>query len=65
LAKNSQTSSKPPSSDGLQKKPAPKSLRETGKRQSGGQKGHKGETLEMVSDPDHIEVHHVTSRVSK
>lgn len=60
LAKNSQNSSKPPSSDGL-KKPSPKSLREKGKRKTGGQKGHKGETLKMVSEPNHIEVHAVTS----
>ncbi|MDQ7025361.1 MAG: IS66 family transposase [Anaerolineae bacterium] len=59
LARNSQNSSKPPSSDGLKKKPAPKSLREKGKRKTGGQKGHKGETLKMVSEPHHIEVYHV------
>jgi len=51
LAKNSANSGKPPSSNGLKKKPAPKSLRESGKRPSGGQKGHKGETLEMVQPP--------------
>lgn len=59
LAKNSSNSGKPPSSDGLKKKP--KSLRERGARKSGGQKGHKGETLEMVSTPHHIAVHEVTS----
>ena len=59
LAKNSSNSGKPPSSDGLAKKPAPKSLRESGQRKSGGQKGHKGETLEMIDEPDHLEVHSV------
>ena len=61
LAKNSQNSSKSPSSDGLKKKPAPKSLREKGKRKSGGQKGHKGETLKMEREPDYIKVHSMRS----
>lgn len=56
IAKNSRNSSKPPSSDGL-KKPQPKSLREKGQRKTGGQTGHKGKTLCMVSEPTEIRRH--------
>jgi len=59
LAKNSGNSGKPPISDSLKKKLTPKSLRESGKRLSDGQKGHKGETLVMVATPDHVEKHTV------
>ena len=48
---NSHNSSKPPSTDGLHKKPA--FPRESGGKQ-GGQKAHKGKTLEMVETPDHV-----------
>ena len=54
LGINSETSSKPPSSDGLKAKKRTKSLREKGKRRSGGQKGHLGQTLEQVEKADNI-----------
>ena len=57
LNKNSSNSSKPPSSDGLGKPPRTTSLREKGKRNSGGQKGHKGETLKQTESPDVVKKH--------
>jgi transposase len=58
LNKNSRNSSKPPSSDGLNK-PAPKSLRVSGEKPTGGQKGHPGRTLCQATQPDIIVVHDV------
>lgn len=58
LNQNSRNSGKPPSSDGF-KKPNPKSLRESGKRPVGGQKGHPGHTLSMTDEPVHVVIHRV------
>lgn len=58
LNKNSRNSSKPPSSDGLNK-PVPKSLRVAGQNPTGGQKGHPGSTLRQAAQPDKIVVHNV------
>lgn len=58
LNMNSRNSSKPPSSDGLNK-PAPKSLRVAGQRPTGGQKGHPGSTLRQAIKADTIVVHDI------
>lgn len=58
---NSQNSSKPPSSDGLNR-PRPKSLRKAGQRPTGGQAGHTGTTLSRSADPDKIITHDVPGK---
>ncbi|MGC8501403.1 MAG: DUF6444 domain-containing protein, partial [Leptospirillia bacterium] len=58
LRQDSHNSHKPPSTDGYQK-PAPKnrSLRRKSGKKSGGQPGHKGETLKQTETPDFFELH--------
>jgi transposase len=59
IKKDSKNSSKPPSSDGFGKRT--KSLRTKSERQSGGQIGHEGKTLEWREEVDEIVVHGVDS----
>lgn len=58
LNKNSRNSDKPPSSDGLSKKPA--IPRERGQRKPGGQSGHTGKTLTMVDTAHEYVLHPVS-----
>src|SRR5258706_16307088 len=62
LGRNSRNSNQPPSSDGFLRpnRPSPSSPRSqrqpTGKK-TGGQPGHKGQTLRFSANPDHIVIH--------
>ena len=57
LAKDSSTSSKPPSSDGLARRPAPARQRRAGGRRPGRQPGTPGAHLAQVPFPDEVVVH--------
>jgi transposase len=59
LAKDSHNSSKPPSSDGVARKP--KSLRKQSGRKPGGQSGHRGSHLRLVAQPDAVVTHRPTT----
>lgn len=58
LAKDSHNSSKPPSSDGLARKT--KSLRRRSGKKPGGQLGHRGQSLRLVSTSDEVVEHRPT-----
>jgi transposase len=59
LSKNSQNSSKPPSTDGYNKHKRTQSLRKPGQKPNGGQLGHEGHTLKASASPDHEITHKV------
>lgn len=57
LGKNSQNSSRPPSSDNPFTKPPPRSLRKVSGRRPGKQPGERGGRLEPRPEPDEVVVH--------
>jgi len=62
LCSNSQNSDRPPSSDPPHQKVSGSNRSQGGrKKRPGGQKGHRGHTLQMSASPDHVEIHPVES----
>lgn len=61
LKQTSSNSHRPPSSDGPMKKPA---FPRTKSKKRGGQKGHKGKTLEMVAEANYYLIHDPAQRCS-
>jgi transposase len=61
LERNSRSSSKPPSTDkgNFANPPKPKSLRGKSGRKPGGQKGHRGDTLQQSETPEHVVEHRI------
>lgn len=57
LSQDSHNSSLPPSSDRFGRPPRTHSLRERSGKKPGGQAGHQGKSLPLVSTPDSIQVH--------
>jgi len=60
INKNSNNSSKPPSSDGFNK-PNPKSLRKPSGKKQGAQEGHKGKRFSITQSPDKT-IRHIPSK---
>jgi len=57
LGTTSHNSGKPPSSDGPEVKPHPRSQRQATGRRPGGQRGHTGHSVQLTETPDAVQVH--------